>query len=898
MRSRPSPTIGELAVERPAPRLSRRDIKTSIVLWALCLIVYNANLRLIAPGDTYPARYLPFGLWRYHTLLVDPILPITAQGRRVGMPAAVKTPPGEFKVKAYWLVWGKDGHAISTYPVAVPVLLAPLYLPAVLYLHARGWDSWRLDWVARVMEKLSASLLAATSAALLYLALRRRAGPRLALVLALAYAFGTTTWMIGSQALWQHGMAELLIAGMLLAVTGPATVRAAIVAGLLGGLIACNRPPDSLLAAAIGLYGLRWAGRRVPVLVAAALAPVALVLAYNFSVAGHYAGGYGLVGGKEFFYHGAAAGVAGLLFSPARGLFVFSPFLLFLPIFVRRAAREGDGRLLTMAMGLGVVLQVALYAKADWRQGAVWGPRWLTSMLPMLIWMLAPVYVELRRAGRIVFLTLCAVAVAIEAIGAFWYNGASNAAIFAVDAGPGAMRNAWDPRNAPFLAELRHAPAPAELTTAVHGTLDIARSAGGLDLSAASGNAIAVEGWALANGHTPFEVAVMLDGEVVAGTRDFFARPDVANAVGARAPTGWRLTVPPRNLAGGEHLLAVFVIAVEHGNTFFLADRRFRISQAEEPAVRQAAAEIARAQQYAGYWSTAFSDAARYEPHRQELNTFLNSIMVDMLDPVAERAGLGSSIQRARQFLAAQIEPGGLVRYHGLPGLAGALGCTITPDADDTALVWRIAPGTHREWLQPALRTLAEFRTPEGLYRTWLAPVDRYQCLDPGKDPDPADVAIQMHVYMLLAEQNPAAARSLCRALEKTIVRDDIWVYYKVTSLVPILRVAGLEKAGCPLELPAARLRTSVPGQEVWVRAARMLQAFERRGGPAPAKDEVAGLLDTLSRDSFALVRQAPPLLYHNDLTASVPRYYWSEEFGYALWLRLHFASAHDGGAQ
>jgi hypothetical protein len=36
-------------------------------------------------------------------------------------------------------------------------------------------------------------------------------------------------------------------------------------------------------------------------------------------------------------------------------------------------------------------------------------------------------------------------------------------------------------------------------------------------------------------------------------------------------------------------------------------------------------------------------------------------------------------------------------------------------------------------------------------------------------------------------------------------------------------------------------------------------------------------------------VAHDPPLLYHNDLTASVPRFYWSEEFGYALWLRLYF---------
>ena len=50
-------------------------------------------------------------------------------------------------------------------------------------------------------------------------------------------------------------------------------------------------------------------------------------------------------------------------------------------------------------------------------------------------------------------------------------------------------------------------------------------------------------------------------------------------------------------------------------------------------------------------------------------------------------------------------------------------------------------------------------------------------------------------------------------------------------------------------------------------------------------------LLQALSSDDFASVHRSPPLLYHNDLTASVPRFYWSEEFGYALWLRLYFAN-------
>ena len=58
-----------------------------------------------------------------------------------------------------------------------------------------------------------------------------------------------------------------------------------------------------------------------------------------------------------------------------------------------------------------------------------------------------------------------------------------------------------------------------------------------------------------------------------------------------------------------------------------------------------------------------------------------------------------------------------------------------------------------------------------------------------------------------------------------------------------------------------------------------------------PSSTAVLDLLRALSSDGFASLHRSPPLLYHNDMTASVPRFYWSEEFGYALWLRLYFAN-------
>jgi hypothetical protein len=274
------------------------------------------------------------------------------------------------------------------------------------------------------------------------------------------------------------------------------------------------------------------------------------------------------------------------------------------------------------------------------------------------------------------------------------------------------------------------------------------------------------------------------------------------------------------------------------------------------------------------------------------MNTYTPSVMLDVLAPVAKAAGLEASMEHARQFLTRQIEASGLVRYHGLPNAPtiGTLGCKITPDSDDTALVWRIAPDPRMELLAGALHRLAAYRTPDGLYRTWLASKDRYQCIDPGSDPNPADIGIQTHVFMMLAKADPRAAKALCAALKRSVDDDRIWVYYKRAPLIPILRQADLREAGCSLHLPVLRQQNAVAGQDLWVSAARMLS------GSYPDSAKVRELLEKISADDFLYLRRSPPMLYHNDLTATVPRYYWSDEFGYALWLRLYYEFA--GGAK
>jgi hypothetical protein len=51
-----------------------------LLLGLICFLVYNANLRQIGAGDTFPARYLPLILWHNGTLDLDQNVRMVAHG--------------------------------------------------------------------------------------------------------------------------------------------------------------------------------------------------------------------------------------------------------------------------------------------------------------------------------------------------------------------------------------------------------------------------------------------------------------------------------------------------------------------------------------------------------------------------------------------------------------------------------------------------------------------------------------------------------------------------------------------------------------------------------------------------------------------------------------------------
>lgn len=395
----------------PQPSARRRESpgRVAVLFFLVSLVVFNANLRTTASYDGLAASLIPFGLWH---------------GAGVTLDAHAGNLPPEI---GYSIVPSRTGHWVSLYPIVTPLLVSPLYAPTLWVPWFRPDDPGRGVVVRVLMEKLSASVLAALSVAVVFLLLRKQASPRVATLLTAAYAFGTSTWATSSQQMQQHAAAQLLLALCLLLLVHDRPLRLPGLAllGLLAGLLTANRPQDVFFSAAIAWIVLRRHGRRSwPFAVAAGLVAAGLV-AYNLTHFSGVTGGYGDYrlpgGGRLEPSFPLLSAIAGLLISN-RGLLTFSPF--FLLLLFRPRAIAGP-RAETAVLASAWACTVLFYASyPGWSGGYTYGPRYLADGLPLLVLFLAgPVSSVRTLAGRTLLAASVLFAISLQFVGAFCYPG-------------------------------------------------------------------------------------------------------------------------------------------------------------------------------------------------------------------------------------------------------------------------------------------------------------------------------------------------------------------------------------------------------------------------------------------------------------------------------------------
>ncbi len=379
---------------------SRRTALLAAAALLLPFAVFFGDGRYLGSGDTAPAELLPIAVLEHHALNFD---------------AFVR--PGE--TLPYWFRV-KNGHVVSDYPVVPGLLNVPVFAAAKAAGLPLFEDRFRLSLA-------TSSALAAGSVLFLFLALRRIGRSDLAAFgFSMLYAFGTEVWSVAGKGLFQHGpsLFFLTLALWLLQVeTPPAAAIAALSLGLTIGI----RPTNILIAAPLVFWEMRRRPRGRAAFVILFALPVVLVAAHAAASWGNpFTLARNVV--PAGFSGSSPGGLAGLLLSPARGLFVFSPFLIFaIPAGV--AAWRRSGSLFERCLTVAAVLTLAAFSRwRIWWGGHSFGYRILIEIVPLLMLLIAAAWPKIagRRWTAALFTVLAAASIFVQFLGARFYPSGFN----------------------------------------------------------------------------------------------------------------------------------------------------------------------------------------------------------------------------------------------------------------------------------------------------------------------------------------------------------------------------------------------------------------------------------------------------------------------------------------
>ena len=427
---RPVAPTKAAAFERtnPLPAIAvapRWPLRTALLVGLAVFLVYLTNLRPMGAWDSVPARLLPFSILRQGNFDLDEFQWL----RRLDP-------------HPYFLRQAANGHWVSLYTVGVPLLVTPLSMPVVWWLQHNqiSDDDVRFRLATVMMERVGAAAIAATSVALVFLAVSSFASTAVAAGVALAYGLSTSLWSVGSQALWQHGAAALALAGLSLSLLAADTRRNAAAAGGCAALAVLVRPTMLVFAALALLFIWRERRRRLLAFLSLPTLGMLFLLAYNLRLLGLFGGAYQ----RGRFTAPDPARFLGLLFSPSRGLFVYTPAALLAVLGMVQPDRRAPRCLAYLPFGAAAYL--LLYSCwTGWWGGHCYGPRFLTDVLPALALCAVPVVQRWwpHRWGRLAIVLLVTWGVVVQVIGVYCDDRSWDKLPKSVDATPWRLWQ-WD----------------------------------------------------------------------------------------------------------------------------------------------------------------------------------------------------------------------------------------------------------------------------------------------------------------------------------------------------------------------------------------------------------------------------------------------------------------------
>ena len=317
-----------------------------------------------------------------------------------------------------------DGHLYSNFPIGPSIAALPFVFLIDQFAHGSslvlpegaGAVQTRVErWEQRfhavgdidygwfnLIELVVASFYTAASIGFVFLAAARRSSLATSAAVALSVAFGTSAWSTASRVLWQHGPSMCAIAIVVYLLTRKTQTRSSLL--LLGTVVAVSyvfRPTNSITVVIVSAYIALLVRRRVLwYLLGATVVAIPFCL-YNLSVFHALLPPYYLAGRLDLFSVRFLEALAGNLFSPARGLFVWSPFLLLALASAVKRVRDRSLEPVGYAFGAILVLHwISISAFPHWWGGHSVGSRFFTDVLPYWAWFLVAPFDSLIQSFR------------------------------------------------------------------------------------------------------------------------------------------------------------------------------------------------------------------------------------------------------------------------------------------------------------------------------------------------------------------------------------------------------------------------------------------------------------------------------------------------------------------
>ncbi|MGE3517641.1 MAG: hypothetical protein AB7J63_01700 [Vicinamibacterales bacterium] len=341
---------------------------TGVLATLVAATVLTARVRDYTLSDPQLTLLTSQVLWERHSLDLGPEL------NRLG--------PSAFAKDSWKYAIGEGGRVLYAYPLGTSLLAVPVV--AVGRTFGSDLSNWETD--RRYQIAIAAACCAAVFALLANIGWILTGG-RIAIVVAFVITLGSSLVSTLGSALWSFDV-ELVFALLAVREVARTETRETPRAFLVGLLIAASwicRPCAVTLAIPHGIVMLAAGGRPLLRFLAGASCVLLPFLVFCKWATGSFVARYYAVGQWARVSSLAAwpINLHSILLSPARGLFAFTPVLLFgiLAIALPAVRRRLTARLLAawVALTIGVVA-----TQTNWWGGWGFGPRLLTEAVPGL----------------------------------------------------------------------------------------------------------------------------------------------------------------------------------------------------------------------------------------------------------------------------------------------------------------------------------------------------------------------------------------------------------------------------------------------------------------------------------------------------------------------------------